>query len=155
RVSNVMEDVLMPGPGVPDQNRSRTHRVCTPGMAATSTAAKASTLWSMRPSTIAIALLLTSGATPMCRFHPYHLPADSLRMVRAMEGATRAEIAAMGSNYELLLASGIRPSELTDGSVAAARTYCCGGPSWAPENPQAVWFYVPSGMKVGVGDIVE
>jgi len=145
----------MPGPGVPDQNRSRTHWAYTPGVTATSTAAKASTVWKVQPSIIAIAIMLTSCATSVSRLYPYHVPADSLRLAEVMAVATRDQIAGMGSNYDLLLASGIKPSELTDGSVAVARTYCCGGPSWAGEQGQAMLFYVPSGMKVDVGDIVE
>src|SRR5262249_61205544 len=109
----------------------------------------------VRQSTIGIALVLTSCATSVSRFYPYHVPADSLRMAEVMGVATRDQITGMGSNYELLLASGIEPSELTDGSVAVARTYCCGGPSWAGGQGQAMLFFVPSGMKIDVGDIVE
>ena len=65
--------------------------------------------------------------------------------------ATRAEILELGFHYDLLIASGIEDSDLRDGSLASGKTFCCG----KTDEGQAMWFYVPPGVDVELGDIVE
>jgi len=69
-----------------------------------------------------------------------------------MQLATRQEIVTLGITYEHLLASGIKDADLRDGRLGAGRVYCCGGPN---ETINAIWFYVPIGVNIEVGNIVE
>ena len=54
--------------------------------------------------------------------------------------------------YDALLASGIKDSDIKDGSLVLVRIYCCGGPN---ETGSAPLLYVPNGLEVKRGDIVE
>src|SRR5215468_3451609 len=108
--------------------------------------------WGLWLGTVGVALTLTLAcSTGNTRLHPYHVPAGSLRMAEVVGVADQALIRS-GWTYEVLVKSGVNPSQIQDGSVAGARVYCCGGPN---EEGTAILFYVPSGMNVEVGDIVE
>jgi hypothetical protein len=97
----------------------------------------------------AVIPLLTSCAS-VSRLHPdVRENAGVVRVTQVVALATRQQILAFGKNYDHLIASGIRDADLRDESVARGRLYCCGGPNLD------LWFYVPHGMDVGVGDIVE
>jgi hypothetical protein len=65
-----------------------------------------------------------------------------------MRLGTREEIL---KGPEQLHASGIKDSDLTDGSVAEGRIFCC-HPS--TDEGTATWFYTPSDLLVHVGDLV-
>ena len=75
-----------------------------------------------------------------------------LRLAEVMSIATRQDIIQSGVHYQHLLASGIPDAALVDGSLGDGKIYCCGGPN---ETGYSVWFYVPSDLKIEVGDIVE
>ncbi len=97
-------------------------------------------------------ITLFSCAT-VSRLHPpIQGETGALRLAEVMVLATRQEIVSLGINYEHLLASGIKDADLQDGSLVAGRVYCCGG---SIEYSSAPWIYVPRGMSVEVGDLVE
>jgi hypothetical protein len=77
--------------------------------------------------------------------------AGALRVAQVMMIATREEILSLGSHLEVLLASGLKDSDLTDGSLAAGRVNCCHERS---EESSSIWFYVPPDIKVQDGDLV-
>ena len=97
----------------------------------------------------AVIPLLTSCAS-VSRLHPvFRENTGVVRVTQVTALATRQDILAFGENYDRLIASGIQDADLRDGSVARGRTYCCG------DSDLSIWFYVPHGIDVGVGDIVE
>ena len=77
--------------------------------------------------------------------------AGALRMTEIMALATRGEIQSLGIHYDHIIASGIRDSDLRDGSLAVGRVYCCG----PTDKGLAMWLHIPQGIEVEVGDIVE
>lgn len=98
---------------------------------------------------IAVIPLLTSCAS-VSRLHPLvRENAGVVRVAQVVALGTRQDILASGENYDHLIASGIQDADLRDGGVAQGRVYCCDGPNLT------IWFYIPSGMDVEVGDIVE
>ena len=97
----------------------------------------------------AVSLLLASCSTTS-RLQPSHVPPGSDRLAEVMALATRDRIVNM-SAYQEMLNSGISDSQIVDGSLAAGRVYCCGD----TDKSTAIWFYVPSTLKVQPGDIVE
>jgi len=74
-----------------------------------------------------------------------------LRLAQVGQTATREEILKLGVNLQYLLASGLKDSDLKDGSLAVGRIYCC---HESTEEGTAMWFYVPPDMSVNPGDIV-
>jgi hypothetical protein len=79
-------------------------------------------------------------------------PTGSLRLAQVMALATRDQILSARPTRDSIIASGIQESEIRDGSLAIGRVQCCGGPN---EKSNSFVFYVPSGIGVDVGDIVE
>jgi len=75
-----------------------------------------------------------------------------LRLGEVMGIASKKEIMSLGVHYQNLLATGISESDLRDGSMVEARVYCCGGNI---EQSSAPWVYVPPGVEVALGDIIE
>jgi len=100
----------------------------------------------------AVAIPASSLASPSRLYPPTKKQNDVLRVAKVIQLATREEILDLGVHYDTLMASGIRDSDLSDGSLATGQVYCCGGPS---DEGMAMWIYVPEGMAVEVGDIVE
>lgn len=96
-------------------------------------------------------LLLASCATTL-RIQSDYVPSGSLRLAQVMGLAKRDEIIQAKRLYDALIASGVRDSEIVDGSVAVARIYCCGGPA---EKSDVRMAYIPRGLNAGSGDIVE
>jgi len=93
--------------------------------------------------------LLVSCAT-MLRIQYDEVPANSLHLGQVMIVADRRTLMEESKpTYDALIASGIKDSDIKDGSTVLARIYCCGGPTTAPV------LYVPSGLEVKTGDIVE
>src|SRR5215831_1051779 len=74
-----------------------------------------------------------------------------LRLTQIMAVATRDDILKSGESLQHLLASGLKDSDLRDGSLAMGRIYCC-HPS--TEQGTAIWFYVPPDVPVNPGDLV-
>ena len=74
------------------------------------------------------------------------------RLTQVMATASREEILRSGESLQHLLASGIKDSELRDGSLAMGRIYCCHA---STEQGTAIWFYVPPDVTLSVGDLVE
>jgi hypothetical protein len=107
--------------------------------------------------------LLTLGFVAVCaagscgaatlKLHP-PIPDDTevLRVMQVAQVATRQQITLLGEIYQTLLASGIKDSELSDGSLFAAHVYCC-----EPNVERLTSFlvFVPTGVQIAVGDIVE
>jgi hypothetical protein len=77
--------------------------------------------------------------------------AGALRAVQVVQLATRADILKLGSHLQHLLSSGIKDSDIKDGSLAVGRIYCCHPKT---EEGTAVWFYVPPDLPAEAGDIV-
>ena len=69
----------------------------------------------------------------------------------------RDEIIQAKPLYNAIISTGIRDSEIVDGSVAVARVYCCGGltKDFSSEKVDARMLYIPRGLDVAPGDIVE
>ena len=92
-----------------------------------------------------------SSASSSRLYPPSKDQAGALRLTQVMQLASREEILKLTSSRQLLLASGLKDSDFKDGSLAVGRVYCC-HPS--TEEGTAVWFYVPLGVPVQLGDIV-
>jgi hypothetical protein len=69
-----------------------------------------------------------------------------------MQLAPRSEIMSHAPVHQSLVASGVKDSDIRDGSVARGRVYCRGGKT---EEAFAFLFYVPPDMSVRRGDFVE
>jgi len=104
----------------------------------------------------AAALLLTAGCATTPLLLPYHTPPGAsyvAEVIGLSSGkASRVEILGSGELYEMLLASGISDDQIADGSIERGRVYCCGGPQ---EGGGVTVFYVPHGMSLTPGDLVE
>jgi hypothetical protein len=94
----------------------------------------------------------TSSAATSRLYPPGKDQAGTLRLAQVMELATRDEILKLGVSLQSLLASGVKESDLKDGSLAMGRVYCC---HQSTDQGTAMWFYVPPDVTVQVGDIVE
>jgi hypothetical protein len=99
-----------------------------------------------------ICMACTMSSASTSRLYP---PSDDetggLRLVQDIQLATREEILKLGTQLEHLHASGVKDPDVKDGSVVMARIYCC-HPS--TDVGTAIWFYVPPGLQVLVGDLV-
>ena len=108
----------------------------------------------------ALAAPVVASCATVSPFHAVDVPEGSLRVAQVVYVVTRKEVldsrtsgpeAPGWSLYEAMTESGIKDSEIKDGSLAFARVYCCGGPS----EREPIAFYVPEHLQTGVGDIVE
>ncbi len=102
--------------------------------------------------------LLVSGCATILRIHSDFIPAGSLRLAQVVAIGKRANLVTQSKEtYEAMLASGIKDSEIVDGSVVMARIYCCGGitDNLSSERANAIMLFVPTGLNVSLGDIVE
>ena len=101
-------------------------------------------------------VVLASCATALnpagLRIDTDYVPAGSLRLAEVVQLSTRAEVIDSKPIYEAILSSGIRDSDVRDGSVVFARIYCCGGPN---ERHTVRILFVPQAISVERGDIVE
>jgi hypothetical protein len=108
-----------------------------------------------RVLTTVLALSTLASCATGSRLHPDPAtPEDAnvLRVTQVAGVATRQEIVATGDHYKYLLASGVADSDLVDGGLIEGRIYCCGGPN---ESGTAMWVFVPRGLQVERGDILE
>ncbi|QWV94482.1 hypothetical protein KP004_04660 [Geomonas oryzisoli] len=108
-----------------------------------------------------VVLLLIVGMTGCSRgplrIHMDFVPTGSLRLAQVTATGSREEVVQAKDLYDAIIASGIKDSEIADGSVVLARIYCCGGmtKSWSSEVVNSTMLYVPKGLSVALGDIVE
>jgi len=102
-------------------------------------------------------LVMTGCAAYGSRLHTDFVPAGSLRLAQVNEVANRAGIVQFKEMYNAIIASGIKDSEIIDGSIVAARIFCCGGisESSSAEKTNARFIFVPKGINVALGDVVE
>jgi len=77
--------------------------------------------------------------------------AGTLRVTQILHLATREEILGLRASLQLLFASGLKDSDLKDGSLAIGRIYCC---HQKTEEGTAIWFYVPPDVPAELGEIV-
>ncbi len=109
----------------------------------------------LRPLPLFVLIALASGIANAGTSRLYSPSKDefgALRLVQVMNVGTRAEILDLGVNLQNLLASGLKDSDLKDGSVANGRINCC---HRSTDIGTAMMFYVPPDISVEVGDIVE
>jgi len=99
-----------------------------------------------------LALIMTGCSTSLAMHSDFVVPDDSLRLAQVMEIEKRAVVVQSKKVYEAIIASGVGDSNITDGSIVVARIYCCGG---SAEKANAIILYVPNGINVALGDIVE
>jgi hypothetical protein len=102
--------------------------------------------------------LLMSGCSSTLKIHSDFIPAGSLRLAQVVAIGKRADIVTQfKETYDAMIASGIKDSDIVDGSVVVARIYCCGGitAKSSTERVNDLWLYVPQGLDVALGDIVE
>lgn len=101
---------------------------------------------------ISIGCILLSSCASTLRIQTDFLPEGSLRMAQVTHIGTQKQVVEFKPLYDALLASGIKDSEIKDGTVAWARVFCCGNPL---EAEQEIMLYVPPQLGVSQGDIVE
>lgn len=108
---------------------------------------------------LCIILLFVGCGVSTLRIHTDFIPAGSLRLGQVMYVVKRSDILTDQNKptYEALIASGIKDSEIKDGSVVWARIFCCGGitKKYSSEVAGSLLFYVPQSLNVSLGDIVE
>lgn len=98
-------------------------------------------------------LPLLGGCAPrISKFHAQPVPPGSLRLAQITHFVPRATVLSAEFVVRSLQASGIGEADIDDGSIAGGRVECCGGPN---EQETAPMFYVPKGINVQVGDVVE
>jgi len=98
-------------------------------------------------------LAFLGGCTPgFSRLHAVAVPPGSIRLAQVASLIPRTQVLSAEFVLRSLQASGISEADINDGSIAGGRVECCGGPN---EQETAIIFYVPKGIKVQVGDVVE
>src|SRR5688572_25140505 len=103
-------------------------------------------------SVVAACLCALTANAATSKLHPPDKDhAGALRVAQVTMSATREDILALGSHLEILRASGLKDSDLTDGSLAEGRVNCC---HQRTEESSSIWFYVPPDIKVQPGDLV-
>jgi hypothetical protein len=100
---------------------------------------------------IACAWLL-AGCSAGLKIYPSDVPPGALRLGEVSSLASKKDIEAMRDTYTALLASGLKESDIRNGSLGSARVFCCGG---LGEQDSDIYFYLPEGMKPKMGDIIE
>jgi len=119
---------------------------------------QSSTYWNtyfarMASITVTISVLVMGCKTSL-RIQTAHVPSGSLRLAQVVQRGSESEIKSSNAKilHQALADSGITEEEIKDGSVVLARIECCGGPN---EKSSAIMMYVPPGLDVRPGDIVE
>jgi hypothetical protein len=117
---------------------------------------RASLLGDLSPF-ISLVFVLAACSTPSLRIQSDFVPAKSLRLAQVTAIGTRDVIIQAKPTYDAVISAGIPDSEIVDGSVALARIYCCGGVTreLSSEELNARMVYIPRGLNVAPGDIVE
>jgi hypothetical protein len=104
--------------------------------------------------------LLTGGKACLAeqsRAYEDYVPAGSLHLGQVIAIAKRDEVVKMKPLYEAVKTTGVDDADIVDGTVVAARIFCCGGltKESSSEVRNSLFLYVPKGIEVGMGDIVE
>ena len=113
------------------------------------------------PAKLVIVFLgtLIAGASLAAQSRAYedYVPAGALHLGQVIEAAKRDEILKMKLLYEAVRTTGIEDADIVDGTAVAARIFCCGGitKELSAEVRNSLFLYVPKGLDVGLGDIVE
>ena len=104
--------------------------------------------------TVLIPLLLvcSSCSSTLKIFSPVTEDGGAIRLAEVVYLGTRHEVTALRDVHQHLLASGIKDSDLQDGSVVVGRVYCCGG---SVEQGLQIWIYVPPTLEVKARNIIE
>src|SRR5262249_17859215 len=89
-----------------------------------------------------------AGAGTSRLYPPNDEETGGLRLTQIMAVASRDEILKSGETLQHLLASGLKDSDLKDGTVAMGRIYCCHA---STEQGTAIWFYVPFDLRLNPG----
>ena len=105
---------------------------------------------SLNCSPLLLLLIASCASHPRVQYDP--APPGSLRLGQVVYSGTKAEIQSSGQNYELIRGAGVPEDQIQDGSAMLLRVYCCGG---KVEKATAPMVYVPPGLKLEFGDIVE
>lgn len=96
-------------------------------------------------------LVVSCGTTS--RLHPFDAPPGSLRLAEVVGIVPGSQVQVQHKPlYEVLAASGMSETTIREGAVGAGRAYCCWGPN---ERENAIFFFVPKGVTLDAGDIVE
>ena len=98
------------------------------------------------------AYLVSCAASGGSRIHAVFVPSGSNRLAQVVHFATREQILSWEVIVLSLEASGITKADIQDKSLAEGRVECCRGPN---ETSTAIFFYVPKGLTVELGDLVE
>jgi hypothetical protein len=108
-------------------------------------------------SLLGLVVLLCACSAPTLRIQNDFVPPGSLRLAQVTAIGTRAEIVSAGPVYDAIRSAGVPDTEIADGSAVLARIYCCGGPTQdlSSEKVNALMLYVPGGVRVEPGDVVE
>jgi hypothetical protein len=101
---------------------------------------------------LSTAFICSCWIPPKSRLHAVSVPENSLRVAEVDSFATRDEILNMPIVVETLATVGIQRKNITDNLIGSGHVFCCGGPN---EQDQAIWFYIPQSIPVGIRDIVE
>lgn len=101
---------------------------------------------------VLLALCVLHGCAGPSRLYTIEAPEHSLRLVEVLALASRSDVQSNRYMYEPLAAAGILDAQTRDESIGAGRVYCCGGKM---DEAFFHYFYIPAGIQVGVGDIVE
>jgi hypothetical protein len=101
--------------------------------------------------TICLATGIASAGTSRL-YPPAKDEAGALLLVQVAGVATREQILKMGTATQELLASGLKDSDLIDGSLAIGRVNCC---HESTEEGTALFLYVPPNVPLEFGDLVE
>lgn len=99
-----------------------------------------------------LVLIMTGCSSSLPIHSDFAVPDDSLRLAQVVEIEKRSLVVEKKKLYEALIASGVGDTNIADGSIVVARIYCCGG---SGEEALVIIVYVPNGVHVAVGDIVE
>jgi hypothetical protein len=100
---------------------------------------------------IILSTCATSSASTSRLYPPKDDETGGLRLVQVVHLFPRDEILKLGPHLEFLHASGVKDTDLKDGSVAAAIVYCC---HESTSVGTAIWFYVPPDVQVAINDLV-
>lgn len=104
----------------------------------------------------ALACLLAACATPL-PIQSDAVPPGSLRLAQVTAMVKPAEIARQQELQDAVRAAGIGDRDLVDGRIVMARVHRSGGPAanGRPEQETVRMLYVPKGVEIALGDIVE
>lgn len=99
-----------------------------------------------------IVQFMVSGCT-YSNLYSFLVPPNAAMLAETMVFLTRSDILHQeeGRTYRELINYGIKDKDIGDKSIGLGRIMCCGGPA----EQDSVRFYIPPGMNVELGDIVE